>query len=53
MGTGILQTVADNLQFVLVCAVVILAIVGVAELVETKVLKDSLARVKKTHYITI
>ncbi len=53
MGTGFLQAVAENLQFLLICVVVILAIVGVAELVEVKVLRDNLAQVKKTRYITI
>jgi riboflavin transporter FmnP len=53
MGTGFLQAAADNLQFLLVCAVVILAIVGVSELVEVKLLKDNIAQVKKTRYITI
>ncbi|MDO4323408.1 MAG: ECF transporter S component [Lachnospiraceae bacterium] len=53
MGTGFLQAAAENLQFLLICAVVILAIVGVSELVEVKLLKDNLTQVKKTRYITI
>ena len=53
MGTGFLQAVAENVQFLLICVVVILAIVGAAELVEVKVLRDNLAQVKKTRYITI
>lgn len=53
MGTGILQTAADNLQFVLVCAVVILAIVGATELAERKLLRHNIAQVKKTQYITV
>ncbi len=53
MGTGILQAVADNLQFVLVCIVVVLAIVGVSELAERKLIRNSVAQVKKTQYITV
>ena len=53
METGFLQAVAENLQFVLVCAVVVLAIAGVSGLVEAKLLKDSVAKVKKTRYITL
>lgn len=53
MGTGLMQTIVENLQFVLVCAVVILAIVLVAKLVEDRVLKDSVADVGMTRYITI
>ncbi len=53
MGTGILQTIGDNLQFVLVCAVVILAIVAVAEVVETRLLRSQITQVGKTRYITI
>lgn len=53
MGTGFLQAAAENLQFLLVCAVVILAIVGVSELVEQKILKDNLTQVKKTRYLTL
>ncbi len=53
MGTGILKTIGENLQFVLVCALVILAIVAVAKLIEDKVLKNSVAKMSKTRYITI
>lgn len=53
MGTGILKTVTENVQFVLVCALVILAVVGLAMLAERTVLKNRLAQAKKTQYITI
>ncbi len=53
MGTGFLRAVSENLQFVLVCAVVILAIIAVAALVEAKVLHMNTSRVKGTRYITI
>ena len=32
MGNGILQSISENLQFLLVCAVVIAVIIGVSEL---------------------
>ena len=53
MGTGILQAIGENLQFLGICALVVLAIVAVAGLVEAKLLRENLARVKKTRYITI
>ena len=53
MGTGILKTIGENLQFVLICALVILAIVVAAKLIEDKLLKDSVAKVSKTRYLTI
>lgn len=53
MEKGFLQAAGENLQFVLVCAAVVFAVICVAELVETKVLKENLAQVKRTKYITI
>ena len=53
MGSGLLQAVGDNVQFVLVCAVVIAAIILVSHFVEVKVLKDNIASVGKVKYITI
>lgn len=53
MGTGILQTIGENLQFVLVCALVVFALVGAAKLVETIVLKNSVANFGSTRYIAI
>ncbi len=53
MGTGLLQTIGDNLQFVLVCAVVIAAIIGAAELVETKLLRENIGQVGKTRYVAL
>lgn len=53
METGFLQAVAENMQFVLVCAVVVLAITGISELVEHKLLPGRVAQVKKTQYLTL
>lgn len=53
MKTGFLQSVAENTQFVLICVLVVLAIVVVAELVEKKALRDSITEVSKSKYITI
>lgn len=53
MEMGFLQAVGENLQFVLVCTVVVLAIVGISELVERKLLSDRVAQVKRTRYLTI
>ncbi|MDO4298372.1 MAG: ECF transporter S component [Lachnospiraceae bacterium] len=50
---ALFQTVGENLQFVLICAAVIAAIVLISELVEKKWLKDSIASVGSTKYITI
>lgn len=51
MGTGLLQTIGDNLQFVLVCAVVIAAVIVAAELVEAKLLRENIARIDRTKYV--
>lgn len=53
MEMGFLQAVGENLQFVLVCTAVVLAIVGISELVERKLLSDRVAQVKRTRYLTI
>ncbi len=50
---GFLEAAAENLQFLLISLVVVLAIVGASELVERKILKDNMTRVKKTHYLTL
>lgn len=50
---ALFQTVGENLQFVLICAAVIAAIVLISELVEKTWLKDSIASVGGTKYITI
>ena len=50
---GFLEAAAENLQFLFISLVVVLAIVGVSELVERKILKDSMTRVKKTHFLTL
>jgi len=53
MGTGLLQTITENLQFVGVCAVVIAAIIGLSWGLEATVLKKNIAQVSKPRYITI
>ena len=42
MGNNLLQSIGDNMQFVLVCAVVIAAILAVSELMERTILKDNI-----------
>ncbi|MCC8136882.1 MAG: ECF transporter S component [Clostridiales bacterium] len=53
MGNGLLQTIAENLQFVAVCAVVIAAIIAVTWALEATVLKRNIAQISRTRYITI
>ena len=53
MGNNLLQSIGDNMQFVLVCAVVIAAILAVSELMERTILKDNIGHPGKTHTITI
>ena len=53
MKNGLLQAVGENLQFVLVCAVVIAAIILVAYVLEEKVLRDNIAVVGKVKYLTV
>ena len=53
MEMSFLQAVGENVRFVLICTVVVLAIVGVSELVERKILKDRVVQVKRTRYLTI
>lgn len=53
MGAGLLQSITENLRFVLVCIVVIAAIIGVSWGLEATVLKKNIARVNNTRYITI
>lgn len=53
MNSGFLQALGENLHFVGVCAIVIAAIIAVSKLTELTVLKNSIARVKQTRYITI
>ncbi|MCD7841821.1 MAG: ECF transporter S component [Lachnospiraceae bacterium] len=53
MGNGLLQTIAENLRFVAVCAVVIAAIIGVSWVLEATVLKKNIAQISRTRYITI
>lgn len=53
MGKGLLQSIGDNLQFVLICAVVIALIIGVSELAERTILKGNLIRLGKSQHIAI
>ena len=53
MGTGLLQSIGENVQFVLTSAAVIAALIGIAKLVEVKILCRNIALVPKTKYITI
>ena len=53
MGNGILQSISENLQFLLVCAVVIAVIIGVSELFERTVLAKSMVRVRRAQYVTV
>ncbi len=51
--SNLLKTAGDNVQFVLVCAAVIAILVLVSKTVERLWLKDSVAAVGSTKYITI
>lgn len=51
--SNLLKTAGDNIQFVLVCAVVIAVLVLVSKMVERFWLKDSVAAMGSTKYITI
>lgn len=53
MGTGMMKAIEENLQFVLVCAVVIAAIAALSGLAERKLLRDRLAKVSRAQYITV
>ena len=53
MGNGILQSISENLQFVLVCAVVIAAIIGISEAFEHTVLARNMVRVRRAQYVTV
>ena len=53
MGNGILQSISENLQFLLVCAVVIAVIIGVSELFERTVLAKRMVRVRRAQYVTV
>lgn len=53
MGTGLLQSITENLQFVLICAVIIAAIIGVSYALEATILKKNISPVSRIHYITI
>ncbi len=53
MSNGLLQTIGDNLQFVLVCAVIVAAVILISEVFERTLLKDHITKVGHTQYIAI
>ena len=53
MESGFLKAAGENLQFVLVCAGVVLAMIAAASLVEKRFLSESVSKVKGTRYLTI
>ena len=50
---NLIQQVGDNLQFVLVCALVVAALIAVSKAAEMTFLKGSVAHVGKTRYVAI
>ena len=53
MNKGFFEAVSENLQFVLVCLLVVAAIIAVSEIVERTVLKKNIAKVSRTKYLTV
>lgn len=53
MANGLLQSIGENVQFVAVCAVIVLAVIGVAGLFERTLLRETVSRVGKTQYIAL
>ncbi len=53
MNTGLIQGIGENLQFVLVSLLVILAIIAVSELTEKTVLRQTVTQVSGTQYLTL
>ena len=49
----LIQQVRDNLQFLLVCVLVVAAIVAAAKIAEKTILKDTVIRISRTKYITV
>ena len=49
----LIQQVRDNLQFLLVCVLVVAAIVAAAKAAEKTILKDTVIRISRTKYITV
>ena len=50
---NLLQQVGENLQFVLVCAVVVAALIAVSKAAEKTILKNNIVQVGKTRYVAI
>lgn len=53
MKNGLMQELGENLQFVLICLIVILVIIAVSELAEKTILKKNITRVTGSQYLTI
>ncbi len=53
MGTGLLKEAADNLQFLLVCVIVIAALIIISKGLELTLLKKNITPVGRTNYITV
>lgn len=52
IGT-LMQQIGENLQFVLVCVLVVTAIIAVAKAAEKTILKQSVVQISKTKYIAV
>ena len=50
---NLIQQVGENLQFVLVCALVVAALIGISKLAEKTVLKNTVVQVNKTKYVAV
>lgn len=50
---NLMEQVKDNLQFLLVCAVVVAVIIAVSRISEKTILKGTVARINKSRYIAI
>lgn len=50
---NLIQQVGENLQFVLVCALVVGALIGISRLAEKTVLKNTVVQVNKTKYVAV
>ena len=50
---NLIQQVGENLQFVLVCAVVVAALIAVSKAAEKTILKNNMVQVGKTRYVAI
>lgn len=53
MGTGLIQGIGENLQFALICLIVILGLIAVSELAEKTILKKNITPVSGSQYLTL